>query len=152
MEHRARGNEKFDSLSYKRATFREEWRKMYDDSLCHREMLRIFGTCDTPHVVADVVERVLTYDVIEQVMSEGMWKKEWWCWPLRWIMDILDVLAFAEDTSKHPLITFHPHFYSHLNEFGVTSSSAILKVISFALFFQKQATHVHNPATRFGSI
>lgn len=45
-------------------------------------------------------------------------------------MDILDVLAFAEDTRNHPLINFHPQFYSHLNEFGVTSSSAILKVQS----------------------
>ena len=106
-------------------------------SLCHSEMPHIYGTCDTPHVVANMVKQVVTYDVIKEMFENGEWKREWWCWPLRWIMDIVDVLAFAEDP-HHPLINFHPQYYSHLNEFGVSTLSGILKVFPLISFIKKK--------------
>lgn len=125
-----RGNQHFDSLSSKRGTFREEWSKLYDDALCHREMPRVMGTCDTHDTVGDVVERLVTYDVINAMVADGVFGREWWCWPLAWLMDTLDVMAFAEDTSRHPLINFHLQYYGHFNEFGITADTAILKVTS----------------------
>jgi hypothetical protein len=69
--------------------------------------------------IADVVERMLTFDVIEELFREKGEERrergereerreggerergrELWCWPLRWIMDILDILAFTEG-EKH---------------------------------------------------
>ena len=133
------------------------------------------------------MEYIYTWDVIEQLFKrveddiikaqQEKKKKEmmslWWCWHVRWILDILDLLTFAEQKRKIPFkketdsslddvddvpvslkkkgrervheiyVNLQSLYFAHPCEFGITSDSAILKVIlslfsssfSFFLFF-----------------
>ena len=116
------------NLEKKRKSYRKEWLRLQNHDNCHKELLVLHGICDEKDVVADVVERIVTFDVIESMFAKGRWKNEWWCWPLKWILDILDQLAFAEHPGYKSLILFEPLFYSHYTEFGISQHDGTLKV------------------------
>ena len=127
-EHKSAKKREYRSFPSKRGTFRNEWDKMLNPSYCNQEHPLLFGKCDEEDLVADVVEPVISMYIIESLFSKNPSRFEWWCWPLKWVLDILDLLAFIE-SDRHPsIILIEPLFYYYKAEFGMSTISGTLKV------------------------
>ena len=104
--------------------------------------------------MADVVEPIIPMSVIESVFARSLSRFEWWCWPLKWILDILDLLSFLEGkrgvekrAERGEVILIEPMYYYYKTEFGMSTISGIMKVggggcyhfnfHSFHFFFSK---------------
>jgi len=124
-EEHKKEDKPFKSFQRKRNAFEREWAKLQISNQCQGQLPFLYGTCDEPDVVADVMERIFTFDIIDEMFREKSWKTEWWCWPLKWIIDILDLLAFTSERKE--IILLEPLYYRFFNEFGISSLTGILK-------------------------
>jgi hypothetical protein len=80
--------------------------------------------------VADVVERIIAYEVMDR-MFQDKWVAAWWCWPLKWIIDVLRLLA---DTEKRGIL-IEPAYYESFPEFGMSTVTGSLKAPLICLLF-----------------
>ena len=129
----------FRNLEAKRATFHSEWQKLTNISYCHLEVPLLLSVCDEGSLVADLIERIIPFEIIEKVlMRDGGGEKkrgrggdetekemsQFWCWPLLWSWNAMDILAFANASGY----LVEPTYFSHYDEIGVSSWNGILKV------------------------
>ena len=112
----------YRSLKYKREVFRKEWEKIGNES-CSDLQICLYGKCDESDIVCDVVERIIFFEAIDRIFRNEV-KAEWWCWPLKWILDILRLLAYTETRG----ILIEPAYFESFPEFGISSVSGSLKV------------------------
>ena len=99
---------------------------MRNPFLCHPQRPILYGTCQDDRYIVDAVELVMNFKkVIELFEREKQRADEWWCWVVGWIMDVLEVIAFADGKGLY----VDPGMLHKTKEFGVSLTSLTLKVI-----------------------
>jgi hypothetical protein len=109
--------------------FGKEWAKLTNETFCSRERMHVMGVCNESDVVGDVMERVIAYEVMDDMMAKGRWRPQWWCWPSKWILDVLDFFH-SNEKRPHSPIQIEPAYYNSLSEFGMSTMTGTLKVMS----------------------
>jgi len=120
----AANNDPEHPVARKRIRFIEEWGKIEKTSLCHRGMVQLMGKCDDGTIVADVEELLYPFDLVEaELDSRNNHLEQLWCWPMKWMLDIVDEIVFF---SRRGLLV-KSQLYEKKPEFGVSSISGTLK-------------------------
>jgi hypothetical protein len=115
--------------SQKVKIFESEWKEMSNASLCSPQRPVLYGTCHDELYMADVVELVIPFsNVLEIFQREKAKAREWWCWVVGWVMDILELLILAEKKGLY----VHTRMFGKPREFGVSAMSLTLKVRSLS--------------------
>ena len=98
---------------------------MRSATACLPQRPLLLGTCQDDRYIVDAVELVVSFDKVKSLIDREREQADmWWCWIVGWIMDIFEILAYADDKGFEVV----PAMFHKNVEFGVSLSSLILKV------------------------
>jgi len=105
--------------------FKNEWSHAQNTTYCHEQLIRTLGTCSDSTATVDVVELLAPYDLVEAKIfaTHNRTLPSLWCWPVKWLMDIVNQIVFFEERS----LVIKGHVFYKEGEFGLSLISGTLK-------------------------